>query len=486
MSSSGTAQVAEGQNGKTATPQDSFQAFNTAMRTAIEQANNDITKAESEPRRILPSTPTHDAMTARGPWPPESLRNVPLKEPTHTPSPTTGPSDPAPESSSSESPPHTPLRYTISPALRAKARSYPSLHPSSYWTHTLYRGPPPDNPKVIVHYCRSLSTAEKICQLFLPPSSPTDPPPVLGFDIEWRPSASSSSPLRHNVSVVQLATEERIAVFHLALFSGPNAPSALVPPTLKHIMESPVIRKVGVAIKGDCTRLRTHLGIHARSIFELSHLYKLVKYSSTDETSKINKRLVSLQTQVEEHLELPLYKGGDVRGSDWSRELGMQQVEYAAADSYAGLVLWDVLERKRRASRPCPPQPWNADLNLPIRLADGEVVGEKAPAAVDEVEEPVDEDDDGESEEWGGSSCASSDEMESAPCEGEQSASSEGEGVETTPPTAAATAQEREKVTYPTLPETSLSSVDVEMRSSMSNTTSVPSAATPSDDSDEK
>ena len=77
----------------------------------------------------------------------------------------------------------------------------------------------------------------------------------------------------------------------------------------------------GVSVKADCTRLRKFLGIDSHGLFELSHLYKLVKYSSGDVT-KINKALVSLAQQVSEHLHLPLAKG-DVRMSDWSKSMDL-------------------------------------------------------------------------------------------------------------------------------------------------------------------
>ena len=43
----------------------------------------------------------------------------------------------------------------------------------------------------------------------------------------------------------------------------------------------------------------------------------------------------------------------------------------SASDAYAGLQLYHLLEREREAMDPCPPRPSYAELNLPIRLADG-------------------------------------------------------------------------------------------------------------------
>ena len=272
---------------------------------------------------------------------------------------------------------NTTCPYAIPPEL---LDSTASCEPPSapYWSHLLYRAPHPHPPKVTVHYCRSLASSEGIAQLILSelmldPSSPHRP--VLGFDIEWSPSASATSGPRRNVSLVQLATPSRIALFHLSLFAGPTIPSyeLLVPPTLAHILSHPSIAKVGVAITADCTRIRTHLGIVCRGIFELSHLYRVVKYFPTGDLKRINKQLVSLQRQVEDVLPggLRMFKDKNVRASDWTKALKKEQVDYAASDGYAGLMLWYELERRRLALSPMPDRPYDAELGLPIPLGAG-------------------------------------------------------------------------------------------------------------------
>ncbi|PSS25206.1 hypothetical protein M430DRAFT_114703, partial [Amorphotheca resinae ATCC 22711] len=245
--------------------------------------------------------------------------------------------------------------------------------PESFWSHTLYRGPVVDGveTKVKVHYCKSKHTTERVLEQYFRGKK------VLGFDIEWKPDSNRNSGIKKNVSLIQLASEDRIALFHIALYPGDRIQD-LVAPKLKEIMEDPSISKVGVAIKADCTRLRKFLNINAKGLFELSHLYKLVKFSSSKDFKLINKKLVSLATQVQEHLHLPMLKG-EVRGSDWSQALAMDQIIYAASDSYAGVHLYDTLEIKRKALDPTPPRPYHAEENKPIRLAEG-------------VEIPTDED----------------------------------------------------------------------------------------------
>lgn len=258
---------------------------------------------------------------------------------------------------------HIPLAFQIPEEKLREAMLASRSTGKAYWQYTLYENA--IGTKVSVHYCRSKEATERIVELFMDQK-------VIGFDIEWKAQAFATEGIKKNVSLIQVASEERIALFHIARYSKGDAIDDLVGPSLRKLMESPTITKVGVSIKSDCTRLRKFMGIECRGLFELSHLYKLVKYSPVG-AEKIDKRLVALARQVEEHLQLPLWKG-EVRSSDWSEALTYQQVQYAASDSYAGLQLFDVMEGKRKHLNPTPPRPEHAELNLPIRLANGETI----------------------------------------------------------------------------------------------------------------
>ena len=85
--------------------------------------------------------------------------------------------------------------------------------------------------------------------------------------------------------------------------------------------------------------MEQHLDIKCRGILELSHLYKLVRFSRTGEYNLINKRLVSLAFLVEECLGLPLFKGADVRTSHWANVLDADQIECKFTMSFHELSL---------------------------------------------------------------------------------------------------------------------------------------------------
>ncbi|OGM45647.1 putative 3-5 exonuclease [Aspergillus bombycis] len=246
-----------------------------------------------------------------------------------------------------------------------------------FWSHRLYKSP--DGKDIVVHYCKTLESAETIARMF-------SDDPILGLDIEWKANASAADGILKNVSLIQLASSRRIALFHIAMFRPARSVEDLVPPTLKRILESPDITKAGVSIKADCTRLRKYVGIDTRAIFELSHLYKLLKYSQSD-PGLINKRTVNLSAQVEEHFGVPLAKDAEVRCSDWASALDYAQVHYAAADPFACVCLFNTMNEKRMALDPMPPLPAHAELNLPIRIVHETLVNTEPEV---EVIEPID------------------------------------------------------------------------------------------------
>ncbi|KAF1974003.1 hypothetical protein BU23DRAFT_553675 [Bimuria novae-zelandiae CBS 107.79] len=250
---------------------------------------------------------------------------------------------------------HTPLTYQIPPETLHRALQAPPQTRASYWSQKLYRGP--GDEELLLHYCSNIEVSERVAKHFLDEK-------VLGFDIEWKPFSPAAS-IKENASLIQLASENRIALFHIARFPGKTV-EQLMPLTLKAILESPTILKVGVAVKGDCSRLEKYFDLDIHGVFEISRLHNLVEYHAS-EPSKVSNKLVSLARQVQQHLLLPLYKGepltdepqknGSVRESDWSRPLDYEQIQYAAADAYAGLRLFDILEAKRKQLKPTPPIP---------------------------------------------------------------------------------------------------------------------------------
>lgn len=224
-----------------------------------------------------------------------------------------------------------PLSFHIPPSLSRPLHGRPLS--GQYWSHTLYRGP--GGKPVQVLYSITKQESEQLAQKFLHEA-------VLGFDGEWYNwYPDHTAPLKSVVSLVQIASEDKIGLFHIARHDG-TTPEDLIAPSLRRIIESPNIIKTGNNIIGaDFKRLRQYFKLKPQGGLELSDLHKSITKSPYN-------GLVALAKQVQIHLGLPLAKG-EVRGSNWMEPLNEEQKVYAAADAYAGFMLYHCMNAKRVA-----------------------------------------------------------------------------------------------------------------------------------------
>lgn len=236
---------------------------------------------------------------------------------------------------------------------------------SKFWSHELYRGPKKQPVRIL--YSRTKIESEEIAHEFLGES-------VVGFDMEWpfQPKDGTDVPLQKRIGLIQIAKEDTIALFHIGLHAG-QTPKDILAPALRRIIESADITKTGVGIlNADFSRLRRWFGLDPRGAFELSHLRNLVSYGEKYPI-KVTTRMRALTKQVEEHLGLPLFKG-KVRTSNWSRPLNPDQIRYAAADAYAGVMLYHCMNAKRLLMNPVPPIPIHAEIYLSMRGSMGSII----------------------------------------------------------------------------------------------------------------
>ncbi|KAI9663479.1 MAG: hypothetical protein M1831_002488 [Alyxoria varia] len=257
-----------------------------------------------------------------------------------------------------------PLSYQINSAKFEEAQASRSQnspdHIDSCWHYSLYEGP--EGQEVPVHYCHNRAQSEQVASLFRGER-------ILGFDVEWVPPRWKGQHLssKQNVALIQLASQSRIALFHIALHAGTTA-EELVSPTLKEILEDRDIVKLGGNIKSDCTRVRTHLAIDTTPMFELSYLYKLITYAPTA-PALVNRSAVKLTTMCEAILGLPMYKESDTRTENWDRHLPIEKIGYAASDAYVAVHLFDAMNRRRLDMHPVVPDlPPFAGGNEPIQI----------------------------------------------------------------------------------------------------------------------
>ncbi|RYP54271.1 hypothetical protein DL768_000845 [Monosporascus sp. mg162] len=210
--------------------------------------------------------------------------------------------------------PAWPLSYQLQAPLVPRPGSQDPKQRKQYWSHNLYRA-------------RGNKEVKES---------------ILGFDGEWSSwYPKDGIPLKQVFSVMQIACEDKIALFHLALHAG-DRPKDLISPSLRKIIESPDIVKSGVKVQGaDCDWLHRYFKLNPQRRFGLSYLHNLVAKRRHNDLG-----LVALAKQVEYHLNLPLYKGDDVRQSNWSAPLNSRQRLHAADDAYASSMLYHCMTAK--------------------------------------------------------------------------------------------------------------------------------------------
>ncbi|KAJ4993540.1 3'-5' exonuclease [Stagonosporopsis vannaccii] len=228
-----------------------------------------------------------------------------------------------------------------------------------WWSYLLYRGP--NNERVKILYSKTKADSEILAKQFLGEK-------VVGFDMEWpwddwkRPNI-----LQNKIGLIQVATEDKIALFHIGLHLG-RTTDDIIAPSLRKLIESPTIGKIGVGIlNADFARLSKFFKLKPKGAVELSHLHRLVTFGGR-KPELVSTKMTSLAHQVQQHLGHPLYKG-DVRTSNWSKPLSQEQIKYAAGDAYAGIMLYHCLNYKRLLMNPIPPLPIHADKYLAYKLS---------------------------------------------------------------------------------------------------------------------
>jgi ribonuclease D len=227
-----------------------------------------------------------------------------------------------------------------------------------WWSHRMYRGP--ENKPVQILYSKTKADSETIARQFLNES-------VIGFDMEWPWNDWKRPDLQNKIGLIQVAIEDKIALFHIGLHPGKTVDD-IIAPSLRKLIEDPKIGKLGVGVlSADFARLRRFFHLKPRGAVELSHLYRLTKFGSW-KPELVSTKLVSLARLVEDQLGYPLYKG-DVRTSNWSKPLSKDQIDYAAGDAYAGYMLYHCMNYKRFQMRPAPALPIHAEQYLEYGLS---------------------------------------------------------------------------------------------------------------------
>jgi hypothetical protein len=166
---------------------------------------------------------------------------------------------------------------------------------------------------------------------------------VLGFDCEWKPHTARG---KHKIKgtdadkcdVVQLGTVSgETYVFHIARMHHEFPRGKFhyeFPRGLKCLLENADVKKVGNRVHNDVNHVA---GFHVavQNAVELGHM--------AHDRGVWHTRAPALDTLVRLLCQAELSKEQEVRCGDWFKPLETEQVEYAALDAYASVMVYERL-----------------------------------------------------------------------------------------------------------------------------------------------
>ncbi|KAF2642971.1 ribonuclease H-like protein [Massarina eburnea CBS 473.64] len=234
------------------------------------------------------------------------------------------------------------------------------------FSYTFFQGP--NAREVELQYSDNLASSERIAQSFLEEE-------VVGFDMEWIfPQPNPSPPLKELICLIQIASESNIGLFHIAVHEGDTV-DELIAPSLRRIIESPRIRKIGQSIMGDGSRIKDHFGLAPQNLVELSYLHRLIRARTPRGRDRLKTYYVKggLAYMVQTHFPgLRLMKDKGMHAG-WMEPLSEKHRMYAADDAYASVMLFHKMNSLRQEMTPSPPLPrqteeyneWNSGFPVP-------------------------------------------------------------------------------------------------------------------------
>lgn len=150
---------------------------------------------------------------------------------------------------------------------------------------------------------------------------------MLGFDTESKPTFAKGE-VSDGPHIVQLATLDKAWIFQLH-----DADCRAV---LCELLATHAGQKVGFGLGDDMRRIRGKLGVEARGVVDLNHLFRAQGY----------RKDIGVKTAVALLFGKRFLKSGKASTSNWAaRQLSESQLLYAANDAWAAARVYEAMNR---------------------------------------------------------------------------------------------------------------------------------------------
>lgn len=148
---------------------------------------------------------------------------------------------------------------------------------------------------------------------------------VIGFDTESKPTFQKGE-VSTGPHLLQFATDDTAFLFQI------GRPEALAPlhETLRAVLESPAILKVGFGLADDLRRVRDKLGIEPNNVLDLSTALRIDK-----------KHTLGAKAAVARYFGQAMQKSKRITTTNWAQPvLTDKQILYAADDAHVALRVY--------------------------------------------------------------------------------------------------------------------------------------------------
>jgi ribonuclease D len=157
---------------------------------------------------------------------------------------------------------------------------------------------------------------------------------VLGFDTESRPTFLKNQESK-GPHILQFSTLHKAYIFQAHLTE--------CHPTLREILESGELAKVGFGLTDDLKRIEAKLGITPKGVVDLNHTFGEIGY----------KNQVGARAAIAMLFKRRFAKSKSITTSDWSaKALSEKQLLYAANDAHAAIQVFHALKGEQCPSPP--------------------------------------------------------------------------------------------------------------------------------------
>ncbi|KAL1634197.1 hypothetical protein SLS56_002501 [Neofusicoccum ribis] len=202
----------------------------------------------------------------------------------------------------------------------------------------------------------------------------------IGFDMRWNQDATPKDGPHANASLIMLAREANIDIFHLARHPTRDG-RVEIAEEMVTILESPTVIKVCVDAREKCNRLRDYLGVNPQGFLDLEDVHHGLQELRLDRP--VPRQPLSFNDLTIKHLRCSLHARVLDNTIDFTQPLHRSTRRSMEDSVYACVALWHEMNKKGQArqlaDQMVSAHPLNEDSTRTLSSMDANETGDDLP-----------------------------------------------------------------------------------------------------------